>query len=104
MPVTQTLHEDKFFTKIDGRRFATPLSLILILIESCQSGKVKGMFFASISLDILIKTQGIFAGNQCKSDIEQYSGAMFGRHEDPILSNPVLLDKSYVRQVIEESE
>lgn len=34
MPVTQTLHEDKFFTKIDGRRFATPLFLVLILIET----------------------------------------------------------------------
>ncbi|CAN5393251.1 SDR family NAD(P)-dependent oxidoreductase [soil metagenome] len=37
-------------------------------------------------------------------DIEQYSGIMFGRHGDPIFSNPVLLDKSYVRQVTEESE
>ena len=37
-------------------------------------------------------------------DIEQYSGAMFGRHGNPILSNPVLLDKSYLQQVMEESE
>jgi tellurite resistance protein TerC len=34
MPVTPTLHKDKFFTKIDGRRFATPLFLVLILIET----------------------------------------------------------------------
>jgi tellurite resistance protein TerC len=34
MPVTQTLHEDKFFLKIDGKRFATPLFLVLILIET----------------------------------------------------------------------
>lgn len=34
MPVTQTLHEDKFFTKIDGKRFATPLFLVLILVET----------------------------------------------------------------------
>lgn len=34
MPVTQTLQEDKFFTKIDGKRFATPLFLVLILIET----------------------------------------------------------------------
>jgi len=34
MPVTPTLHEDKFFVKIDGRRFATPLFLVLILIET----------------------------------------------------------------------
>jgi tellurite resistance protein TerC len=34
MPVTPTLHEDKFFTKIDGKRFATPLFLVLILIET----------------------------------------------------------------------
>ena len=34
MPVTQTLHEDKFFTKIDGKRYATPLFLVLILVET----------------------------------------------------------------------
>jgi tellurite resistance protein TerC len=34
MPVTNTLHGDKFFTRIDGRRFATPLFLVLILIET----------------------------------------------------------------------
>jgi len=34
MPVTPTLHGDKFFTKIDGKRFATPLFLVLILIET----------------------------------------------------------------------
>jgi tellurite resistance protein TerC len=34
MPVTPDLHEDKFFIKLDGRRFATPLFLVLILIES----------------------------------------------------------------------
>ena len=34
MPVTPTLHEDKFFVKMDGRRFATPLFLVLILIET----------------------------------------------------------------------
>ncbi len=34
VPVTQTLHEAKFFTKIEGRRFATPLFLVLILIET----------------------------------------------------------------------
>lgn len=32
--MTQTLHEAKFFTKIEGRRFATPLFLVLILIET----------------------------------------------------------------------
>jgi len=34
MPVSPTLHEDKFFVKIDGRKFATPLFLVLILIET----------------------------------------------------------------------
>lgn len=34
MPVTPDLHGDRFFTKIDGRRFATPLFLVLILIET----------------------------------------------------------------------
>jgi tellurite resistance protein TerC len=34
MPVTPEFHEDKFFIKIDGRRFATPLFLVLILIET----------------------------------------------------------------------
>jgi len=38
------------------------------------------------------------------TDIEQYTGVMFGRHGDPIHSNPTLLDKSYVKRVIEESE
>lgn len=37
-------------------------------------------------------------------DIEHDSGVMFGRHGDPIFSNPVLSDKSYVRQVIAASE
>ncbi len=36
IPVTQTLHEDKFFTKIDGKRTATPLFLVLILIETAD--------------------------------------------------------------------
>ena len=34
MPVTPELHEDRFFIKIDGKRFATPLFLVLILIET----------------------------------------------------------------------
>ena len=34
MPVTPTLQQDKFFVKIDGKRFATPLFLVLILIET----------------------------------------------------------------------
>jgi tellurite resistance protein TerC len=34
MPVTPTLHDDKFFIKTEGRRFATPLFLVLILIET----------------------------------------------------------------------
>jgi len=34
MPVTQNLHDDNFFTKIDGKRFATPLFLVLLLIET----------------------------------------------------------------------
>ena len=34
MSVTPDLHEDKFFTKLNGRRYATPLFLVLILIET----------------------------------------------------------------------
>lgn len=34
MPVTPHLHEDKFFVEISGKRFATPLFLVLILIET----------------------------------------------------------------------
>lgn len=34
MPVTQELHEDKFMIRINGKRFATPLFLVLILIET----------------------------------------------------------------------
>lgn len=34
MPVTPFMDEDKFFIKINGRQFATPLFLVLILIET----------------------------------------------------------------------
>ena len=34
MPVTSYLQEDKFFTRLDGKRYATPLFLVLILIET----------------------------------------------------------------------
>ena len=34
MPVTTHLQEDKFFTRLNGRRYATPLFLVLILIET----------------------------------------------------------------------
>jgi tellurite resistance protein TerC len=34
MPVTHHLQEDNFFVKLNGKRFATPLFLVLILIET----------------------------------------------------------------------
>ena len=34
MPVTSYLQEDNFFTRLDGKRYATPLFLVLILIET----------------------------------------------------------------------
>jgi tellurite resistance protein TerC len=34
MPVTPVLHDDIFFVKLNGKRFATPLFLVLILIET----------------------------------------------------------------------
>ncbi len=34
IPVTPTLHEDKFFIKINARQYVTPLFLVLILIET----------------------------------------------------------------------
>jgi tellurite resistance protein TerC len=34
IPVTSEMHEDKFFVKLEGKRFATPLFLVLILIET----------------------------------------------------------------------
>jgi len=34
MPVTPQLHEDNFIVKLNGKRYATPLFLILLLIES----------------------------------------------------------------------
>ena len=34
MSVTPDLHEDKFFVKLNGKQFATPLFLVLILIET----------------------------------------------------------------------
>lgn len=33
-PVTDTLHGDRFFVTIEGKRFATPLFVVLLLIES----------------------------------------------------------------------
>lgn len=33
IPVTTAYHEQKFFVRIDGRRFATPLFLVLIIVE-----------------------------------------------------------------------
>ena len=37
-------------------------------------------------------------------DIEDYSGAMFGRHGDPIHASSSRLQKPYLQRVIEESE
>jgi tellurite resistance protein TerC len=34
VPVTPVLHDDRFFIRLDGKRFATPLFLVLILIET----------------------------------------------------------------------
>jgi tellurite resistance protein TerC len=34
IPITSQMHDDKFFVKLDGKRFATPLFLVLILIET----------------------------------------------------------------------
>jgi tellurite resistance protein TerC len=34
MPVTPNLHADNFFVKLNGKKFATPLFLVLILIET----------------------------------------------------------------------
>ncbi|MBK7131584.1 MAG: TerC family protein [Bacteroidales bacterium] len=34
MPVTSNLQEDNFIVKLDGKRYATPLFLVLILIET----------------------------------------------------------------------
>ena len=34
MPVTSEYHEEKFFIRENGRRFATPLFLVLVLVES----------------------------------------------------------------------
>jgi tellurite resistance protein TerC len=34
MPVTPDLQEDRFFVKLNGKQFATPLFLVLILIET----------------------------------------------------------------------
>jgi tellurite resistance protein TerC len=34
LPVTETMHEDKFFVKLSGKNFATPLFLVLLIIES----------------------------------------------------------------------
>jgi tellurite resistance protein TerC len=34
MPVTKEMHGEKFFVKLDGRTFATPLFIVLLIVES----------------------------------------------------------------------
>ena len=34
LPVTETTHEEKFFVRVNGRNFVTPLFLVLLIIES----------------------------------------------------------------------
>lgn len=34
MPVTQEMHGDKFFVKLDGKTFVTPLLIVLLIVES----------------------------------------------------------------------
>jgi len=55
MPVTKELHEDKFFVVQNGKKFATPLFLVLIMIE------VTDLIFAVDSIPaILAVTQEHF--------------------------------------------
>ena len=55
MPVTHDLHDGKFFVKQDGKRFATPLFLVLVLIETTD------LIFATDSIPaILAITQDHF--------------------------------------------
>ncbi|WP_235890120.1 TerC family protein [Flavobacterium gawalongense] len=55
MPVTSDLHGGKFFVKQDGKRFATPLFLVLVLIETTD------LIFAADSIPaILAITQDHF--------------------------------------------
>ncbi|MFV5690317.1 TerC family protein [Flavobacterium sp. ZT3R25] len=55
MPVTNELHGGKFFVKQDGKRFATPLFLVLVLIETTD------LIFAADSIPaILAITQDHF--------------------------------------------
>ena len=34
MPLTQSYHGQKFFVRLDARRYATPLFLVLVLLEA----------------------------------------------------------------------
>jgi tellurite resistance protein TerC len=34
IPLTDVMHEDKFFIKVDSKKFATPLFIVLLIIES----------------------------------------------------------------------
>jgi tellurite resistance protein TerC len=34
IPITSVLHDDRFFIRLEGKRFATPLFLVLILVET----------------------------------------------------------------------
>lgn len=48
MPVTPGMQGDKFFVKIDGKRVATPLFLVLILIETTD------LIFAADSIPAIL--------------------------------------------------
>lgn len=47
-PVTPAFHEDKFFVKIDGKRFATPLFVVVIMVEATD------LIFATDSIPAIL--------------------------------------------------
>ncbi|ACL76634.1 TerC/Alx family metal homeostasis membrane protein [Ruminiclostridium cellulolyticum] len=64
LPMTDKMHEEKFFIKENGKRFATPLFAILVLIESSDIlfaiDSIPAIF--SISTDpFIVYTSNIFA-------------------------------------------
>jgi tellurite resistance protein TerC len=64
MPVTNELHQDKFFVKIDGRKHATPLFITLLFLEMTDivfAVDSVPAIFALTSEPLIVFTSNIFA-------------------------------------------
>lgn len=64
IPVTPDYHDDKFFVKLDGRSFATPLFIVLVVVETTDLVFALDSIpaiFAVTSDPFIVYTSNIFA-------------------------------------------